>query len=107
MFELNRLEQCTCNAEVVGSGPALARYFSNFPPYLILNRSHSLVKPTINILYILGRIVGGVDVEEGMIPWQVGLASSTLTRPFCGGSVIDKYTVKDMGCDRGNCDVFL
>eukprot|EP00116_Pleurobrachia_bachei_P000647 sb/3460909/ len=38
-----RLEQCTCNAEVVGSSPALARYFSNFPPYLILNRSHSLI----------------------------------------------------------------
>eukprot|EP00116_Pleurobrachia_bachei_P018894 sb/3479156/ len=36
-------EQCTCNAEVVGSSPALARYFSNFPPYLILNRSHSLM----------------------------------------------------------------
>ena len=55
--------------------------------------AHNVCFGKTNILYILGRIVGGVDVEEGMIPWQVGLASSTLTRPFCGGSVIDKFTV--------------
>eukprot|EP00116_Pleurobrachia_bachei_P017772 sb/3478034/ len=55
-----RLEQCTCNAEVVGSSPALARYFSNFPPYLILNRSHSLISSKKCVSFI-GQIncVGG------------------------------------------------
>eukprot|EP00116_Pleurobrachia_bachei_P010423 sb/3470685/ len=39
-----QVELLTRNPEVFGLSPALARYFSNFLPYLILNRSHPLIE---------------------------------------------------------------
>ena len=39
------------------------------------------------------RIVGGVVTEVNEYPWQVGLVSSSSTRPYCGGSILSSRTI--------------
>ena len=39
------------------------------------------------------KIVGGTTAGKNEFPWQVGLVSSTGTRPFCGGTLISSDTV--------------
>jgi len=47
------------------------------------------------------KIVGGSEAEENEYPWQVGLALSGSSRPFCGGSLISSKEVLTAGhCTR-------
>ncbi|XP_042869283.1 transmembrane protease serine 9-like [Penaeus japonicus] len=45
------------------------------------------------------RIVGGGDTEVGEYPWQVGLYTTRLQTPYCGGSLVNNlYVVTAADC---------
>merc|ERR1719385_247619 len=49
------------------------------------------------------RIVGGVETEVNEYPWQVGLVSSSGTRPWCGGTLIsDRHVMTAAHCTAGS-----
>ena len=49
------------------------------------------------------RIVGGQETEVNEYPWQVGLVSSSGTRPWCGGTLIsDRHVMTAAHCTAGS-----
>merc|ERR1712227_85627 len=49
------------------------------------------------------RIVGGQETEVNKYPWQVGLVSSSGTRPWCGGTLIsDRHVMTAAHCTAGS-----
>ena len=58
---------------------------------------------TSNGTETMERIVGGNETEPHSIPWQVGLTWKLSNRPWCGGSIIDGYTILTAAhCCQGN-----
>merc|ERR1719516_179601 len=49
------------------------------------------------------RIVGGVETETNEYPWQVGLVSSSGSRPWCGGTLIsNQHVLTAAHCTAGS-----
>ncbi|KAI1898075.1 hypothetical protein AGOR_G00068610 [Albula goreensis] len=50
--------------------------------------------PTVRVQHAIDkRIIGGLEVVQGEIPWQVALVDKTSQQVFCGGSILSELWV--------------
>jgi len=89
--------QVSCEESITTTTPTPTPITYTIPPITITPSPSPTTTPTAECECGVAnrdtRIVGGVETVANEFPWQVGLALSRDSSPFCGGSIVSGNTV--------------